>query len=129
MSASELANSSDELIGTRYLGQHEIISRVPPNGSYHNTENFHLFVNEISFVDLEQSFVKRGGVYGSQTIYLFRKLQIGKNGEGEESTSDQEAEIKWQLAGVVTNYQSNRPGVYANLAESFSNLDDTFSKE
>ena len=58
---------------TKYLGEHSIVMRS--TGREHlDTETFHLFVNNYSFLDLETKYGSKGGVDGATTIYMFREL-------------------------------------------------------
>ena len=55
------------------MGEHDIVLRS--TGREHlDTERFHLFVNNYSFLDLETKYGQNGGADGATTIYLFREL-------------------------------------------------------
>lgn len=84
-----------------------------------DTEQFHIFVNNYNFLDLETKFAKRGGVDGATSMYLWRELIQ----QGEEDEQSQSPKTVWQLAGVVTKYRNSKPDVYCNLGSSFKTLD------
>ena len=85
-----------------------------------DTETFHLFVNNYSFLDLETKYGSKGGVDGATTIYMFRELtQQGDDDDDRDSAGS----TLWQLAGVATKYRNQKPDVYCNLGNSFKALD------
>ena len=58
---------------TRYLGEHSVTLRSTGKELL-DSELFHIFVNNYSFLDLETKYGQRGGADGATTLYLFREL-------------------------------------------------------
>jgi hypothetical protein len=108
---------SNDVLTTRYLGKHTIEAKNLL-GTSHGSEELHLFFNEYSFLDLEESYVKRGGAYGSKTIYLFRMKETHPNEDNYDIVF-----VDWQLIGVATTYRSGKPSIYANLGNTFTAID------
>ena len=77
-------NKPHEAARTQYLGKHKIISRQTTTKNLLDSEQFHIFKNNYSFLDMETKFGQWGGVDGATTLYLFRENQA--NTEEEEST-------------------------------------------
>ena len=72
--------TDDKQLKTTYLGKHKIRARNLI-GTSHGDEELHVFYNDFSFIDFEESYVKKGGAFGTKTPYLFRE-KVG--GEDEE---------------------------------------------
>ena len=91
----------------------------------HGFETLHVFYNDYSFLDLEESYVKKGGAYGSKTLYMFREKKANdeeEDGDNNNGTS-KVSEGEWQLTAVASTYKANKPGVYANLGHTFTTID------
>ena len=86
-----------------YLGEHDITLRSTSK-TLLDTEYFHIFKNDYSFLNLEEKFSQRGGVDGATTLYLFREILPSQ--DEEENGSSEKANSVWQLAGVVTKYRN-----------------------
>ena len=120
---TEQWDSDSNQAKTKYLGQHMISARSLL-GAFRGDELWHVFYNEYSFLDLEESYVKKGGVYGTKSLYLFRE----KGNEEEEEDEEEEnvgkkKEAEWQLAAVASIYKVGKPGMYANLGHTFAPVD------
>jgi len=102
---------------TKYLGMYQIEAKNVIEVS-HGSEELHLFYNEHSFLDLEESFVKKGGAFGSRTLYLFRKKETHPDEDNYDIVY-----ADWELTGVATSYKVDKPGIYANLGNTFKAID------
>ena len=58
---------------TQYLGEHKVILRSTSK-TLLDTEQFHIFTNNYSFLDMEEKFAKQGGADGATSLYLFREI-------------------------------------------------------
>ena len=84
-------------------------------------EHFHIFLNNYSFLDLEEKYAQNGGADGATTLYLFREIVTQTDEDDDDKKKSNET--NWQLAGVATKYRNQKPDVYANLGTSFRTLD------
>ena len=77
-------SQQEKVVKTQYLGKSKIRSRNLL-GAYQGEEMLHLFYNEFSFLDFEEDFTKRGGVFGSRTLYMFREKVAGEDEDEEDA--------------------------------------------
>jgi len=55
---------------------------------------------------------------------MFReKLANEEEEEDEEVSQTKSRNAEWQLSAVASTYRANKPGMYANLGHSFSQVD------
>ena len=106
---------------TTYLGEHKVTMRDRSRALL-DKEHFHIFMNNYSFLDLEEKYAQNGGADGATTLYLFRDI-VTQTDEDDDDSVKKTNEPIWQLAGVATKYRNAKPDVYANLGNSFHALD------
>ena len=75
---------ADSYPRTTYLGKHRISAKNLV-GSSHGDELLHVFFSEFSFLDFEETFTKKGGAFGSKTLYLIREKLAGEEDDEEET--------------------------------------------
>ena len=123
------AGSNDGSQLTQYLGEYTVISSI--GDSVESTDSLHLFVNNYSFVNLEEKYLKTGGAYGCKTFYLWKHIKPEEDkqqSDEEQSVQNKNGQSLWKLVGVVTRHSGSEPSFSADLGNSFKPLDNTTLK-
>ena len=58
---------------TQYLGEYTVSQRSSM-GTKLSQESLHIFANNYSFINLEETYLSRGGSSGAHTLYLWRNI-------------------------------------------------------
>lgn len=114
---------------TQYLGEYTVITRS--GDVVTSTDSLHLFVNNYSFINLEEKFLKTGGAYACKTLYLWKHIQPEEEklqGEDEQPEVAKARQSHWKLVGVVTRHSGSKPSYSADFGNSFKPLDNTTLK-
>jgi len=89
-------------------------------------DSLHIFVNNYSFINLEEKYLSTGGAFGAKTFYLWKLLVPEKEedkGLEEDKPKAKVLNSQWKLVGVVTRHSGSKPSYTADLGSSFKNLD------
>lgn len=69
----EPGKNNDQQPLTQYLGEYTVIKTS--GDSVVSTNRLHLFVNNYSFINLEEKYLKTGGAFACSTIYLWQHVK------------------------------------------------------
>lgn len=72
-STDNSSQQPDALPPTKYLGEYTVITSDSGERVL-SKDSLHIFVNNYSFINLEEKYLSTGGAFGAKTFYLWKLI-------------------------------------------------------